>query len=447
MKTITTLLLITVCTAWNACTSAHSEPATSTTASTTLTIPELPKRNAEFGDPTEYNHLLDAYDKAKISLRKDPTNEKALLKLAEVFITDARITGNVGYDHDAAISILEQLINGNTKKDTKAQAYALEAVIRLSQHKFAEGKELGEKAVSLDPARAFNYGLLVDANTELGDYPEAVKQCDKMVSIRPDLRSYSRVSYQREIHGDMSGAIAAMTMAVKAGVPGTEETCWCLIQLGGIHERNGDLKSAQACYEEASAERNNYAAAIAALGRIKTKQKNYADAEKDLLKATSISGEAGYYEDLARLYKAAGKSDKYEAAVDSAEQAMVGLLKGTEGHNHQIGLEMARFQFEFRDQLDMAMKNAEHELTHRPSNIDVNRMLAELYYAKGDIAKADQHVKIAASTGSVNPELRCIQGLIALKNGNASGKALLAQSLKEDPYQTGPIAEAARKAI
>lgn len=446
MKAITTLLIVTVCLTWNACTNAHSEPV-ATTATSTLTIPELPKRSAEYGDPTEYDHLLDAYDKAKIQLRKDPTNEKALLRIAEVFITDARITGNTGYDHDAAINILDHLINGNSKKDSKAQAYALEAVIRLSQHKFAEGKELGEKAVSLDPDRAFNYGLLVDANTELGNYPEAVKQCDKMISMRPDLRSYSRVSYQREIHGDVPGAIAAMTMAVKSGVPGTEETCWCLIQLGGIHERSGDLKSAQACYEEANAERANYAAGIAALGRVKAKQNNYADAEKDLLKATSISGQAAYYEDLARVYKANGNSSKYEAAVDSAEQAMLGLVKGTEGHNHQIGLEMARFQFEFRDQPDLALKNAEHELTHRPGNIDVNRMLAELYYAKGDMTKAAEHAKVAASTGSVNPELRCIQGLIALKNGDATGKTLLAQSLKDDPYQTGPTAFAARKAI
>lgn len=70
-----------------------------------------------------------------------------------------------------------------------------------------------------------------------------------------------------------------MGMAVKAGVPGTEETCWCLLELGGIHERNGDLKSAEACYRESLAQRANYAYAYDALGRVLGKQGKYDVAE------------------------------------------------------------------------------------------------------------------------------------------------------------------------
>ncbi len=43
---------------------------------------------------------------------------------------------------------------------------------------------------------------------------------NRMVSIRPDIRSYSRISYLREIHGDIPGAIEAMELAVEAGAPG-----------------------------------------------------------------------------------------------------------------------------------------------------------------------------------------------------------------------------------
>lgn len=446
MKITTTLLIITLCTTWNACMNSNAEPVKST-ARAAITIPELPKRGTEFGDPTEYSHLLDLYDNAKIRLRKDPEDPEALLRLAEVFITDARITGHYTVGHDAAIAILDHLIAGKPTDHTKAEAYALKAVILLNQHNFAQALKVGEKAVALDPYRAFNQGILVDAHTELGNYAEAVVHCDKMVAMRPDLRSYSRVSYQREIHGDVQGAIDAMGMAIKAGVPGTEETCWCLLQLGGIHERTGDLKSAEACYRESLAQRTNYAYAMQALGRILGKKGAYAEAEQQLKKATAIMGQAAFYEDLARVYKAQGKMKPYEAAVDSAELALLGMAKGAEGHNHQVGLEMAKFQFEFRDQLELALKNAEHELTHRPTNIDVNRLLAELYYAKGDMAKAEAHAKIAASTGSKNAELRCIQGLITLKKGKPAGRSLVVQALKDDPYLSGPTAEAARKAI
>ena len=112
MKKTATLLIITICTTWNAFTNAHSEPAQTSTAAT-ITIPELPKRGTEYGDPTEYDHLLDAYDKAKIDLRNHPNDEKSLLRLAEVFITDARITGNYGPDNEAAVNILDHLIAGD----------------------------------------------------------------------------------------------------------------------------------------------------------------------------------------------------------------------------------------------------------------------------------------------------------------------------------------------
>jgi hypothetical protein len=54
---------------------------------------------------------------------------------------------------------------------------------------------------------------LVDGNVEMGNYATAIEEADKMISIRPDIRSYSRASYLREIHGDYPGAIDAMKLA------------------------------------------------------------------------------------------------------------------------------------------------------------------------------------------------------------------------------------------
>ena len=50
-------------------------------------------------------------------------------------------------------------------------------------------------------------GVRVDALVELGRYAEAVTALQQMVDLRPDLESYSRVSYLRELHGDVPGAI------------------------------------------------------------------------------------------------------------------------------------------------------------------------------------------------------------------------------------------------
>jgi len=59
-----------------------------------------------------------------------------------------------------------------------------------------------------------NVGVITDAQIELGRYSESVETLQSMVDLHPDMSSYSRVSYLRELHGDISGAIDMMQRAV-----------------------------------------------------------------------------------------------------------------------------------------------------------------------------------------------------------------------------------------
>jgi tetratricopeptide (TPR) repeat protein len=416
---------------------------------TTITIPKMQDRVADIGAPEELDHLLDVYDRSRIKLEKNPNDWDSWLRMSEAFITEARVTGTHGYNYDQALRILDHVLaESKINKEVKGQALTLKATVLLSQHQFSEALVLGKEALKLDPYRAFNYGVLVDAYTELGYYDSAVVMCDKMVSTRPDLRSYSRVSYQREIHGDVPGAIEAMDLAVKAGAQGLEETSWCRVQLGGLYERSGNLEKASGQYTLALAERKNYPFAMAALGRVEGKRKNFPEAEKLLKAAIAITPDASFYEELARVYSTLGRTDEREEATRNAGKVLVGLTKGGEGHTHQVGLEMARFQLEFMKDLDNALTNAEHELSHRASNNDVNTTLAAVQYAKGNIDAAAKSIAVAEHTGSKDPYLMCLNGLVQVKKGGtAQGKALITESLRIDPYQNHPFAEEARKLI
>src|SRR5215217_9563791 len=64
---------------------------------------------------------------------------------------------------------------------------------------------------------ALPIGVLVDALIELGRYPEAGRVLQHMVDRKPDLAAYARVSYWRELHGDLAGARRAMVLAASAG--------------------------------------------------------------------------------------------------------------------------------------------------------------------------------------------------------------------------------------
>src|SRR4029079_3163418 len=191
--------------------------------------------------------------------RKDPSNSKAFLALASIFIQESRITGDYLYYDPAAMSCVEHVLSGDPEN---FEALTIKALIHMSQHHFADGIAVAEKAQKINPYNAFVYGILVDGNVEMGNYSKAVEYSDKMVSIRPDLRSYSRISYLREIHGDNEGAVEAMKLAVEAGAPGDEPTEWARVHLGQLYENVNDLRSAEVCYRLSLEERPGYPYAL-----------------------------------------------------------------------------------------------------------------------------------------------------------------------------------------
>lgn len=109
-------------------------------------------------------------------------------------------------------------------------------------HQFEDALTAANAAYAISNHNAQLLGALVDANVELGNYAKAVEYCDMMMQLRPDIRSYSRVSYLRQIYGDNAGAIDAMKMAVESGLPGAESTEWARVILGDLLLMNGDLK-------------------------------------------------------------------------------------------------------------------------------------------------------------------------------------------------------------
>src|SRR5207249_6385111 len=89
-----------------------------------------------------------------------------------------------------------------------------------------------------------------DAQTELGQYPQAFATIQHMVSLKPQLSSYSRVSYQLELRGQVALAISTMRDAL--GAAGTaEDAAWASNQLGDLYWNSGQLAAAAKQYRAA----------------------------------------------------------------------------------------------------------------------------------------------------------------------------------------------------
>ena len=366
-------------------------------------------------------------------IKKKPDDTKALLGLAAIYIQEARVTGNYVY-YDAAAM---KYVNNVLKTDSlNFDALIYKALIYLSQHHFADGLATAQKAQQINPYNAFVYGILIDGNVEMGYYDSAVASSDKMVSIRPDLRSYSRISYLREIYGDYPGSIVAMRMAVDAGAAGEESTEWARVQLGLLYEKTGDLKNAEMQYAISLEVRPDYAYALAGLARIAAAAKDYNKAANYYLKADSLVSDYSFKEEMVDLYKLTGEKEKADVtAKEVIENLSTAATKGNsdESIGHYADRELA-YAYLKTNEYDKAFEHALLEYNRRPENIDVNETLAWVYYNKSDYANALKYISVALKTKCKNPTLLCHAGLIYSKAGDKPmAKSLLQHALANNP--------------
>jgi tetratricopeptide (TPR) repeat protein len=146
-----------------------------------------------------------------------------------------------------------------------ALAYRGLAALAAARHRFDESLELAHRARMLDPTDHAIYGLIGDANLELGRYPKAIAAIDRMVALKPTSGGYARVSYARELLGEDAGAVAAMRLAANAaGRP--EPTAWALVHVGHLFAGRGRLRAAEREYRAALRFVADYAPALAGLG-------------------------------------------------------------------------------------------------------------------------------------------------------------------------------------
>ncbi len=276
-KTLTLLpffafFLITLTTAITSCSSSEGKLKAYISEQNPMDIPELLERKGELASASEWSKTKEKTAELKAKLAAKPEDVKTRLQLATIFITEQRITGEHHYYYPA----IEKILNGILSIDPKSfEANVYKASLRMSQHQFADAKKIAEEAKAINPDNAYVYGILVDANVELGNYEEAVAMSDKMQALKPSLESYSRASYLREIYGDYNGAVAAMKLAVQAGLPGSEPQSWSLNVLGDLYYNTGKLDEAERTFQENLFIRPSYAPSMAGLAKVLAKKKDF----------------------------------------------------------------------------------------------------------------------------------------------------------------------------
>lgn len=391
---------------------------------------EAPPHRGTYAMSSEWLNTAAAIEGLKAGLKENPDDIKIKIQLAQAYIQEGRNTGDHAFYDKAVLELTEEVLKTDA---VNFEALCCKGTVLLSQHHFSEALETAEKARNVNPSSAFVYGMMVDAYVELGQYDKAVESCDRMVAIRPDIRSYARVSYLREIYGDLPGAIQAMKLAVSAGYVGLEQTEWCRTQLGRLYEQTGSPDSARYCYELALYNRADYAFALAGLARVEKFAGNYANAISLLDKANKQITEFSFYEELCDLHKRNGNVAMADSALNNALSMLGNDLTTDEsvaGHGHYADRELALLYIK-QGNNSKAIEHAIMEYKRRPDNIDIQETLAWVYYKAGYYYLAEYHMRKAMRTGRKNPESMIRAGLIRIKAGQPrSGRQLIADAIK-----------------
>ena len=139
--------------------------------------------------------------------------------------------------------------------------------LALARHDFAGGLALGQRAHRLEPGLARPYTVIADGQIELGRYAAAAATIDRLVRLKPTLAAYTRVSYFRELEGDLGGAVQAMRLAASAG-GSVEGTAYVNVLVGGLEFDRGNYGAADHAYREALARDHRYPPAIAGRAKV-----------------------------------------------------------------------------------------------------------------------------------------------------------------------------------
>ena len=158
-----------------------------------------------------------------------------------------------------------------------------------------------------------------------------------MINLRPDLSSYARVSYARELYGDVEGAMQAMGQAAQAGGPAPENAGWAHVQLGTLYFNSGRLDQAEHEYDAALAVYPGYFHAQAGLAAVRAAQGRTAEAVTLYKAAVAVVPLPQYVQALGDLYAATGNAKDAQAQYDLVELHLPRLRSQWRGCEHGEG--------------------------------------------------------------------------------------------------------------
>jgi tetratricopeptide (TPR) repeat protein len=337
--------------------------------------------------------------------------------LADAYLQRARETADPSY-YAKATTVL-----GTPRTE---EAFATAGELALARHAFADALALGRRAGALGaPVR-------VDALVELGRLDAAEAELQAMIDRRPNLAAYARVSYVRELRGDLDGAVEAMRLAVAAGGPAAAHVASVSALLGELERRRGRPAAARRAFARALALVPGHPASESGLFRL----------DHDLERLERLVARLPlpeYVIALGEAQLAVGKPAQRTFALVTAEQRLLGSA------GVDTDVELAVFEADHGDP-SRAVALARRGYEKAPSARAADALGWALSRA-GKPKAGLRYAREALRDGAVDPLWLAHAGLAeeaAGRDGRRELRRALAHGLDGYPWQAGRVRAALR---
>jgi Flp pilus assembly protein TadD len=341
-------------------------------------------------------------------LRAAPDDGPAYRDLGAALLQRARETG------DPSLYDRADLAFGRARTLLPDDPYVVVGIgtLQLARHQFAAALLTGQAATRIEPHLPEALGVQVDALVELGRYDEATATLQEMVDRKPGLASYARVSYVRELHGDLPGALETMVRAQDAGTGMPENDAYVAVLVGHLDQLLGRPDEAARAYDHALDLVPDYPQALAGQGRAAVAAGDLATAIARFSRAADIIPLPEYVIALGEAQEAMGDVVAARRSYDLV-RVEARLLRAS---GVVVDLELATFEADHGDPMN-ALALAQAAYRERPT-VKAADALAWALFRTGRTAEAVKRSREALRLGTKDPAMLYHAGAILAAAGN-----------------------------
>lgn len=181
----------------------------------------------------------------QLQLRHEPRDWRSWAALGLSYVDTARTTLDPALYPKADQALRRSLQLQPADNDRAAAGLGALAAAR---HDFAAARGWARRALAVNGYSATALAVLADAETELGNYPAGLTAAHRLDDVQPGVASFSRLSYQAELHGNTAEAVRLLQLALPAAST-PADTAFVRYHLGELYRQQGALPAAAHEYD------------------------------------------------------------------------------------------------------------------------------------------------------------------------------------------------------